>query len=239
MDRQGPLRARRKAADRASQDRQCRPDLYFRRQSAADPGRARSGKACALRRDAAAARRQGARRQPLLPVRQRARQRHHAQRGRRPNADRHSRYRAPSRHHARQPSGLCARRRLRRHWSESAGTSGVDGDAGARRPLGPRAGGQRRLCQARRRQCRRGGAGFADAIDKRRGPAGAGRCQRHCDPRLRRDRQRQGERASVPSRAGDGLDRGAHCLRHRLARGAGHARRHPDHHPAYACSPPR
>ena len=37
-----------RAAVRTGQDRQCRPHLHLRRQSAADPGRARSGKACAL-----------------------------------------------------------------------------------------------------------------------------------------------------------------------------------------------
>ena len=100
--------------------------------------------------------------------------------------------------------------------------------------LGPRAGGQRRLCQARRRQCRGGGRATAGAPAERRGPAGSGRRQGDGDARLRRDRQRQGERAAVPSRPRHRVDRGAHRLCHRLARGAGDVGRHPDHHPAHA-----
>ena len=46
----------------------------------------------------------------------------------------------------------------RRYRSEPAGTPSLDGDAGPRRHLEPRAGGQRRFRQARRRQCGRGGA---------------------------------------------------------------------------------
>ena len=52
--------ARREAARRADQGRQCRPDLHRRRRARADPGRARPREALALRRHAAAARRQGA-----------------------------------------------------------------------------------------------------------------------------------------------------------------------------------
>ncbi len=70
----------RTAAHRTGQDRQCRADLYFRRQSPTDPRRARSREARAVRRHAAATGRQSARRQPLVPGRQRARQRHHARR---------------------------------------------------------------------------------------------------------------------------------------------------------------
>ncbi len=57
-----------------------------------------------------------------------------------------------------------------------------------------------------------------------------------CDghPRLWRDRQRQGQRAAVPSRARHRLHRGADRLRHRLARGGRHRRGDPDHHPAHA-----
>ena len=163
LDRQGSLRARGAAAVRADEDRQCRPDLHFRRQSAADPGRARSGEARALRRHAAAARRQGARCQPLVPGRPGARHRHHAHGRRRADAGRHSRHRPAAGDDARQPAGLCARRRHGRDRPEPAGAPRLDGNAGAGRPLGPRAGGQRRLRQARRRQCRRGGGGVAGA----------------------------------------------------------------------------
>ena len=45
LDRQGPLPARRQAARRADEGRQCRPELHLRRQPAADPRRARSREA--------------------------------------------------------------------------------------------------------------------------------------------------------------------------------------------------
>ena len=55
LQRKGPLPDRARTAVRAGEDRQCRPHLHLRRQCAADPGRARPGKARALRRHAAAA----------------------------------------------------------------------------------------------------------------------------------------------------------------------------------------
>ena len=54
------------------------------------------------------------------------------------------------------------------------------------------------------------------------------------DARLRRDRQRQGQRAAVPPRARDRVDRRADRLRHRLARGGGDPGRHPHHDPAHS-----
>jgi hypothetical protein len=51
--------------------------------------------------------------------------------------------------------------------------------------------------------------------------------------RLRRDRQRKGQRAAVPSGAGDHLDRRARRHSHRLARGARRCRRHSDDHSAH------
>ena len=69
---------------------------------------------------------------------------------------------------------------------------------------------------------------------QRRGTAHSRRRRCHRDPRLWRDRQRKSQRAFVPSCAGDGLDRRAHRLCDRLARGDGHPGRHPDDHPAHA-----
>ena len=71
-----------------------------------------------------------------------------------------------------------------------------------------------------------------ERVDGAEGLAAPGQpgCRGH--PRLRRDGQRQGQRAAVPPRPGHGLDRRADRLRHRLARGLRHRRRHPDHHPA-------
>ena len=68
------------------------------------------------------------------------------------------------------------------------------------RPLGSRPGGQPGLRQARRRQCRRRRGAAAGAAGERRRAADPGRRHRHGDARLRRDRQREGERAPVPPR---------------------------------------
>ena len=62
----------------------------------------------------------------------------------------------------------------------------------------------------------------------------AGRPHGRGDPQLRRDRDREGERAVLPSRAGDRLDRRPDHACDRLARGRRRAHRHPDHHPADA-----
>jgi multidrug efflux pump subunit AcrB len=64
--RQRPDAGRPRTQDRTLQDRQCRPDLSGRRGRRDHPHCARSEAARALRRDAAAARRQGAERQPRL-----------------------------------------------------------------------------------------------------------------------------------------------------------------------------
>ena len=120
----------RSTALRTGEDRQCRLELHFRRQSRADPRRARSGETRAVRRDAAATGRQGARRQPLVPGGLGARQRDHARYRGRADARRNSRYRAAAGRHARQPSGLCARRRQGGDRTEPAGAPRLDGDAG-------------------------------------------------------------------------------------------------------------
>ncbi len=137
--------------------------------------------------------------------------------------------------HARQPSGLCARRGLGRHRAEPAGAPRLDGHARRRAAIGT--------------ACRRSASPSPSApapmpwwwpsdcwraLQSVEGPADPGRRQRDGDARLRRDRQRQGERAAVPSRARDRVDRRADRLRHRLARGAGDAGRDPDHDPAHA-----
>ena len=98
--------------------------------SRADPGRARPGKALAVRRDAAAAHRQGARRQPLVRRRRGARRRHDAHAGRRADAARRARYRPAAADHARQPSGLCARRGQGGDRAEHGGEPRVEPDAG-------------------------------------------------------------------------------------------------------------
>ena len=95
----------------------------------------------------------------------------HAQRRRRPDANRYSRHRTSARCHARQSSSLCARCGVRRHWPEPAGTPRLDGGAGAGRKLESRAGGQRRFCQALRRQCRGRRGGLAGSAEKHRGSA--------------------------------------------------------------------
>ena len=74
LDRQRPDAARARAAGRGLQAARYRPHLHRRRPARADPRRARSGEAVALRHHAAAARRQDRRRQPLVPGRHGARQ---------------------------------------------------------------------------------------------------------------------------------------------------------------------
>ena len=99
--------------------------------------------------------------------------------------------------------------------------------------MGPRAGRDRRLRQARRRQ--RGG-GVERYPRSGQQPERAADPERHpgrCDARLRRHRQRQGERAAVPPGARHGFDRRADRLRHRLARGDRHPHRDPDHDPPH------
>ncbi len=61
------------------------------------------------------------------------------------------------------------------------------------RSLGPRAGGQCRLCQACRRECRGGGRSAAQPAAKRRGPAYPARYPCDGNAQLRRDRGREGK----------------------------------------------
>ena len=65
-------------------------------------------------------------------------------------------------------------------------------------------------------------------------PAAAAGCAGGGHARLRPDRERQGERAAVPSGAGNGLHRGADRAGDRLARGDRHAGGDPHHDPAHA-----
>ncbi len=58
---------------------------------------------------------------------------------------------------------------------------------------------------------------LVDQAQALKGSLITGRRQCRSHPRLRQDRQRQGERASVPSGAGHGLDRASDRLRDRLA----------------------
>ena len=132
------------------------------------------------------------------------------------------------------PPGLCARRRQRR-----AGAARGPGAGLALRPRRPGlerdAGRQPRRSPSARAPTRSCVAGaILKRVDSAEGPAAPGRPAGLGHPRLRRDRQRQGQRAAVPSRPGHPVDRRADRLRHRLARGAGHGHRHPDHHPADA-----
>ena len=67
-----------------------------------------------------------------------------------------------------------------------------------------------------------------------RGAADPGGCRRDRHARLWRDRQREGQRAAVPSRPRHRLHRGPDRVRDRLARSRGDARGDPDHDPADA-----
>ena len=100
--------------------------------------------------------------------------------------------------------------------------------------LAAHAGGQPGAGQARRRQRRGGVAGHRRSRGRIAGPAAAARCAGGGDARLRPDRQREGERAAVPSGAGNGLHRGADRAGDRLARGDRHAGGDPHHDPAHA-----
>ena len=124
---------------------------------------------------------------------------HDAHAGGRPDAARRAGYRPAAADHARRPAGLCARRGAGGDRPEHGGEPGVEPDAGER-GLGPRAGGQPGAGQARR--CQRGGgvAGHPRSRGRPARPADPARPARRGHPRLRRDRQRQGERAAVPPR---------------------------------------
>ena len=80
-----------------------------------------------------------------------------------------------------------------------------DADGG----LDKRPGGQPRHRQAQGRQRGRRRARDPRPARNREGPHRSGRPRSHGDAQLRRDRERQGERASVPSRARHRLDRRA------------------------------
>ena len=222
--RERPDPHRPRAALRGRQDRERRPDLPRRRDRRDDPHRPRPGAAGALRRHAAAARRQGRGRQ-LAPSRPAG------------SATTASRSRWS-------PARRCAApRRSATCWSPPATTgrstcatsptsvfATESGDAlvstvaladGApqRVPVG----------DARHRQARR-----LERRHRRRGDPAPGRGpERQPDPRrhrrrghpqLRRDRQREGERAPLPPRPRHHLDHRPGRLRHRLARGASWSR---------------
>ena len=167
---------------------------------------------------------------------QRPRRRHRSQRRRRPDAARHARYRPAAAHHPRRPAGLCQGRRRCRDRAERRPSTG----SGTMRATG-----QRQLGSASRRSASRSPSGPAPtrSSSRRTSRTGSKACKVAADPRrrrgrrharLRRDRQREGQRAAVSSRPRDGLDRRADRDRDRLARGAGDAGRHPDHDPADA-----
>ena len=240
MDRQRALSGRRGAAARTRQSRQCRRDLYRRRQPKPDSRRARSGEAGALRRDAEPADRQARQRQSLLPRRRVPRRR--ARRvpvvagqtlaGR-------ARHRPSAADDARRPAGLCQGRRGRRRRRGRARASRLDDD--------PRADGEleRRpavsVAVAKRKGANAVNVSPTDVMRRLeivegrivpREPRDRGHAQ------LRRDRERKGERAAVPSGARDGLDRRPHHAGDRLARGRRRAHRHPDHDPADAVRRP-
>ena len=229
-----------KAPGRARQGGQCRPHLYRRRhrrsRSASSPIRRSSS---LLRRHAAAAGSQDPGRQPLLPGRQLAPERPH---GRRPwpaarcqgvpdiglllvtTRDGRPVYvrdlakvvigPSPAEQHV----WSMTARQVRTGRTAPAVTVAFAKRAGANAVVVSEA-----LVTARR-----GAERLADP--------GRRQCRSH--PRLRQDRQRQGQRASVPSGAGHGLDRASDRLCDRLARGGRDPDRHSHHHPADARSPP-
>ncbi len=202
---------------------------------AADPRRARSGEARALWRHAAAIAGQGTRRQPLVPGRSGPRRGAGAHGRRGADAVGRSRHRAAAGDNPRRSSGLCARRRQGRPWSVAGRSTGS-----GTYPSTTRARGQPRPAISVA-IAKRAGANAVVVSDRSaradigaRGPADPGRCRRHHHARLRRDRQREGQRTPVPSRPRHRLHRGPDCARDRLARGRGDARGHSDHDPADA-----
>ncbi len=155
-----------------------------------------------------------------------------------PHPDRPDRDREPAAHHARRPPGLSARCRRR--------DAGHRHGRAARLPARPRRGGlhprARRLArhrQAPRGECRdhrrrdRAGRRTSEGQRDPRRPRGA------CDPRLWRDGEREGQRASVPPCPCHTVHRCAGLGGDRLARGAGGAGGDPGDHPAHALRRPR
>ena len=166
LDRQGSLRTRRQAALRIDEGRQHRPDLHFRRRRPADPGRARSGKTVAVRRDAAAARRQGEGRQPFVHGRPGPRRRQGPQRVGGPDAGRHSRHRPAADLDPGRTSGLRQGRRQRRHRAQRDRAPRLERRARRQGQVGAGSRGQPGAGQARRRQ--RGGRFRGDCAPARR-----------------------------------------------------------------------
>ena len=118
----------------------------------------------------------------------------------RPDAARRARYRAAAAHHARRPAGLCARRRQGGDRPEHRGTPRVEPDAATARDWD-------RAPAVSLALAKRAGANavvvaqdILQRVDALRGPADPARHPRRGHARLRQDRERQGERAAVPSR---------------------------------------
>ena len=212
LDEQGPLRARRQAARRADEGRQCRPDLYFGRTSASRSGSSptpRSSRSTASRCSSWSPR-------CATPI-ARSRPARCAMPGRRARSrpGRRSRECPTSgscwSRRATIAAGLRARRRQRRDRPEPARASRLERSRrNATATWNARTGRQPGHRQARRRQRRGRGGGLARADRDAAGAPGPGGRGDHGDARLRRDRQREGQRAPVPSRARHPLDRRPH-----------------------------
>ena len=222
-------RSRRQAAFRAHQGRQCRPDLHRRRRCAADPCRARPGEARALRRDAAATRRQGARRQPLVPGGRGPRRRH--RRARLPRGRRSRAYPTSGCCWSRPATAvrsMCATSPERRAGAEPGRAPRLERVRAATRARGRRT----PAVSARDRQARRRQRG------RRRGRSARADRQRSKGRLIPADvaatvTRDYGETANEKANellfhlgARHRLDRGADRVRDRLARGRGDARGH-------------
>ena len=144
--------------------------------------------------------------------------------------------RQPAADHPRRPAGLCRATSPRSASSPSSGDALVSHRRdGRRRGRSGVPAGDARHRQARRRQRRR--------PSPRRSCTGSRRSKGTLipddvavdgHPQLRRDRQREGQRAALPPRPRHRLDHRAGLARHRLARGARGRHRHPGHDPADA-----
>ena len=217
-----------------AQGRQRRRRLYRRREPEPDQGRTRSGAPRALWNHAEPAHRQADQRQPVVRRRRAARERPLPARRGGPDAARRAGHRPAVADLARRSPGLRQGRRQRRRRRRRARTSRLDDDAARGRRFAAPAGAHHRHRQAQGRQRglgRRRRA--APSGDRQRADRAAGD-RRRGDAQLRRDRDRKGQRAAVPPRPGDAIDRRAHHLRHRLARRRGGSHHHSHHDPADA-----